>query len=283
MKTKLKKIAVCLFAALLLISSLSVAFAARTGSLCVIVTDEDDIPVPDFTVVLCKVSNPDGILFTEFSPAGISASSLLNEKNNAKNAKKLRRYADNVSGEVRITDHMGSVGYEDLSEGVYLVYSPAGQGCIFTPFLVYMPTMIGDEAHYDLISTPKVEDEGGTPPGGGGGGGEDPVPTPTPTTTPTPTPGDEPTPSPGPSDPVDPSDPPVGPTPPGGGGEGGGEEPGTPGVPGGGEGGEGEEEPGIPTLPLTGVERRPIWILLGLGVALIIVGVFQLGRRREKA
>ncbi|MBO7739092.1 MAG: hypothetical protein J6S18_01855, partial [Oscillospiraceae bacterium] len=154
MKAKLKKIAVCLFAALLLISSLSAAFAAHTGSLCVKVTDESDAPVANFKVVLCKVANPDGILFTEFSPAGISAASLRNEKNNAKNAKKLLIYSENVSGDTRITDAAGAVGYDDLSEGIYLIYSPAGQGCIFTPFLLYMPTKIGSETHYDFVSTP---------------------------------------------------------------------------------------------------------------------------------
>lgn len=276
---KLKKLAACLIAAILLISSLSVAFAAREGSLLITVTDEADDPVANFKLGLCKVAESDGVLFTEYSPSGISASSMRNEKNNARNAKKLLPFAKQMGGDVRITDVNGNAGYDQLSEGIYLVFAPEGQGYIFTPFLVYMPTIIGGVEHYELLSEPKVEDETTTPPGGGGGI--------EPTPTPTPTPGDEPTPSPTPTpgDEPEPSDPPAGPTPPGGGEGGeGGEDPNVPTPPGGGgEGGEGGEDPYIPTLPLTGVERRPIWILLGLGGALIIAGVLQLCIRRKTA
>ena len=272
---KLKKLAVCLIAAIMLVSSLSAAFAARTGSLNVIVTDENDVPVPDFKVVLCKVAKPDGTLLPAFSALGISPASLLDEKNNADNAKALLSYAVAAGGNDDVTDAAGTAHFSGLDKGIYIIYSPAGQGCIFDPYLLYMPTMIGGTAHYDVVSSPKVEDEPPvpTPPPGGGD-------TPTPTPDPSDPPVDPSDPPVDPSDPpVNPSDPPVDPTPPGGGS--GGEDPNPPG--GGGDGGEGEDDPGIPTLPLTGVERRPIWILLGLGIVLIIVGVFQLCVRRKEA
>lgn len=268
MKAKLKKSLVCLIAALLLISSLPTAFAARLGSLNVNVTDESDAPVPNFKVVLCKVAKPDGTLLPAFSASGISSASLLDEKNNADNAKALLSYAVAAGGNDDVTDAAGTAHFSGLDKGIYIIYSPAGQGCIFDPFLLYMPTMIGGTAHYDVVSSPKVEDEPPvpTPPPGGGD-----------TPTPTPDPSDPPV---DPSDPpVNPSDPPVDPTPPGGGS--GGEDPNPPG--GGGDGGEGGEDPSKPVLPLTGVERRPIWILLGLGSALIIAGVLQLSIRRKKA
>lgn len=276
MKAKLKKSLVCLIAALFLISSLPAAFAARLGSLNVNVTDESDAPVPNFKVVLCKVAKPDGVLLTAFAASGITPTSLLDEKNNADNAKALLPYAVAAGGNDDVTDAAGTAHFSGLDKGIYIIYSPAGQGCIFDPFLLYMPTMIGGTAHYDVVSAPKVEDEPTTPtPPPPPGGGD------TPTPTPTPTPGDDPTPSPEPTDPVDPTVPPVEPTPPGGGG--GGEGGDDPNAPGGGGGGEGGEDPGKPVLPLTGVERRPIWILLGLGSALIIAGVLQLSIRRKKA
>ena len=164
----------------------------------------------------------------------------------------------------------------DLTSGVLLGEFDKNGSVTVTVTVAIDPTA-GNElqplvSEVDWIFTAEVTPSAGG--GGGGGGGTEP--------TPTPTPGGEPTPSPEPSNPVDP-------TPPGGGGgeEVGDDEPGTPGAPGGGgEGGESDDEagaPGRPVLPLTGVERRPIWILLGLGIALIIVGVFQLGRRREEA
>ena len=36
-----------------------------------------------------------------------------------------------------------------------------------------------------------------------------------------------------------------------------------------------------PVLPLTGVERRPMWVLLGFGCALVAAGVLQLCVRRR--
>ena len=243
------KILICVLMAVLLASTLCVCasagngFAARLGSLNVIVSDDGVALGPGFKVALCKVAEPDGTLLPAFAASGISSASLLDETSNADNAKALLPYASAAGGEEDITDASGTAHFSGLDKGVYIVYSPAGQGCIFDPFLLYMPTVIAGSEHYDVVSSPKAEDDPPTPTPPPGG------------VTPTPVPGDPP---------AEPT-PPVEPTPPGG------------------EGGEGGEDPGKPVLPLTGVERRPIWILLGLGSALIIFGVIQLCRGREQA
>ena len=284
----LKRLIAVLCAAVMLCAVAAPALAAKVGNISVEIKDDDDKPVVGFEVCIVKVADKNAKLIGDFKAASITPNKLKDEKNNAKNAKKLLAYVDNAVAEKKATAANGRLAYKNLEEGIYLIYDAGNDGHKFDPFLVKMPTVINGSADYDIVASPKIDPI--TPPGGGGGGGGTPP-------TPTPTPGDEPTPSPGPSDPVDPSDPPVGPTPPGGGGEGGGEEPGTPGVPGGGEGGgeepgtpgvpgggeggEGEDEPGIPTLPLTGVERRPIWVLLGLGSVLVVAGILQLCVRRK--
>lgn len=291
MNILLRRLIAVLCAAVMLCAVAAPALAAKVGNISVEIKDDDDKPVVGFEVCIVKVADKNAKLIGDFKAASITPNKLKDEKNNAKNAKKLLAYVDDAAAEKKATTTNGRLAFKNLEEGIYLIYDAGNDGHKFDPFLVKMPTVINGSADYDIVASPKIDPI--TPPGGGGGGGGTP-PTPTPTPepsddpndpTPTPTPGDDPddpdnptpTPTPG-GDPGDPGDPTPTP-PPGGGGEGGGEEPGTPG--GGGEGGEGEGDPGIPTLPLTGVERRPIWALLGLGGVLIVAGVLQLCIRRK--
>lgn len=291
MNILLRRLIAVLCAAVMLCAVAAPALAAKVGNISVEIKDDDDKPVVGFEVCIVKVADKNAKLIGDFKAASITPNKLKDEKNNAKNAKKLLAYVDDAAAEKKATTTNGRLAFKNLEEGIYLIYDAGNDGHKFDPFLVKMPTVINGSADYDIVASPKIDPI--TPPGGGGGGGGTP-PTPTPTPepsddpddpTPTPPPGDDPddpdnptpTPTPG-GDPGDPGDPTPTP-PPGGGGEGGGEEPGTPG--GGGEGGEGEGDPGIPTLPLTGVERRPIWALLGLGGVLIVAGVLQLCIRRK--
>ena len=224
----LRRLIAVLCAAVMLCAVAAPALAAKVGNISVEIKDDDDKPVVGFEVCIVKVADKNAKLIGDFKAASITPSKLKDEKNNAKNAKKLLAYVDDAAAEKKATTTNGRLAFKNLEEGIYLIYDAGNDGHKFDPFLVKMPTVINGSADYDIMASPKIDPI--TPPGGGGGGGE---------------------------------------------------EPGTPGVPGGGEGGEGEEEPGIPTLPLTGVERRPIWALLGLGGVLIVVGVLQLCVRRK--
>ena len=255
MKTKLKKFALCLLAGIMVLAAAFPALGAETGSLSVTVSDTKDRPISGFTVMLCRVAEEDGVLLGDFAAAGIRPEMLMNVSNNAGNAKKLLRYTENVVPETCVTDDSGNAKFENLSSGVYLVYDPGGQGYIFDPFLLFIPTEVDGKTYYDVESKPKVEEEQPEPPGPGP---VDPTPTPTPSeepVEPTPTPSEEPVdPTPTPSDEPGESTPP--PTP--------------------------SEDEERPVLPLTGVERRPVWALLVLGGAFVIAGVLQLCLRREK-
>ncbi len=294
MNILLRRLIAVLCAAVMLCAVAAPALAAKVGNISVEIKDDDDKPVVGFEVCIVKVADKNAKLIGDFKAASITPSKLKDEKNNAKNAKKLLAYVDDAAAEKKATTTNGRLAFKNLEEGIYLIYDAGNDGHKFDPFLVKMPTVINGSADYDIVASPKIDPI--TPPGGGGGGGGTiPTPTPEPTDdpddpTPTPTPSgdpddpddpDSPTPTPTPGGDPDEPDNPTPTPPPGGGGEGGGEEPGTPGVPGGGEGGEGEEEPGIPTLPLTGVERRPIWVLLGLGSVLVVAGILQLCVRRK--
>lgn len=279
MNIKFRRLLAVLIAAVLVFAASAPALAANLGSLTLEITAEDDSPVADFEVRMARVAGTDGKLIGRFKRAGIDPDALKDETANAKNAKKLVAYANNSSSEKKVTDADGRVTFKNMSEGFYLVYDSGKGDYIFDPFLVVVPTMINGSAIYDIVSSPKVEENDPDDPDDPGGGGTTPTPTPTPgddpdDPTPTPTPGgdpddpDDPTPPPG-GDPDDPDDP----TPTPGGDPDDPDNPDPTPTP--------TPKPDVPVLPLTGVERRPIWVLLGLGGALIVAGILQLCIRRK--
>ena len=216
----LRRLIAVLCAAIMLCAVAAPALAAKVGNISVEIKDDDDKPVVGFEVCIVKVADKNAKLIGDFKAASITPNKLKDEKNNAKNAKKLLAYVDDVAAEKKATTTNGRLAFKNLEEGIYLVYDAGNDGYKFDPFLVKMPTVINGSADYDIVASPKIDPI--TPPGGGGGGGGTP-PTPTPTPepsddpndpTPTPTPGDDPddpdnptpTPTPG-GDPGDPGDP----------------------------------------------------------------------------
>ena len=146
--------------ALCLVMTYGWALAAeKKGSLRVTLTDDDDLPVEGVTMVLLRVGDKDGTLTGDFSGAE-TQHSLLSDRYNAANAKKLAAYAKEhqLAGEEQTTDKNGDVFYAELPEGIYLVLCKDGQGLTFTPFLVRIPTIINGTALYDVHSEPKAED-----------------------------------------------------------------------------------------------------------------------------
>lgn len=283
MNILLRRLIAVLCAAVMLCAVAAPALAAKVGNISVEIKDDDDKPVVGFEVCIVKVADKNAKLIGDFKAASITPSKLKDEKNNAKNAKKLLAYVDDAAAEKKATTTNGRLAFKNLEEGIYLIYDAGNDGHKFDPFLVKMPTVINGSADYDIVASPKIDPI--TPPGGGGT-----IPTPTPEPTDDP---DDPTPTPTPSgDPDDPDDPdsPT-PTPTPGGDPGDPGDPDNPTPPPGGDpdnpGDSGDSDPSthgpgyVPTLPLTGVERRPIWALLGLGGVLIVAGVLQLCIRRK--
>ena len=157
------------------------AFAAGTkGSISVFLTDDNDLPVGGVAVALHRVAESDGSLTAGFAGASVDPVTLASGLDNAKNAKALADYAaaGGLAGTVKTTGSDGWTKYENLTEGIYMVLCRKGQNVTFTPYLVYLPTVINGAADYDVESYPKAED--------------------VPPVIPTPTPGPEPTDSPEP-------------------------------------------------------------------------------------
>lgn len=141
-----------------LLSSFAEA-ASPTGSLRVLLTDDDDLPVSGVTVVLYPVGDKYGTLNDDFSAAGIAPTSLLSDRDNAANSSLLALYAEDngLTGDEKTTSSAGLVVYGTLPEGVYLALCKPGQELTFTPFLVQIPTVIGGVKNYNVRSYPKAE------------------------------------------------------------------------------------------------------------------------------
>lgn len=224
------------------------AAAGTVGSLRLTLTDDDDRPVEGVTVVLYRVGEPDGALTDGFSGAGITPESLLSERDSAANARALAAWAEErgLSGTEKTTDASGRTQFAGLAKGVYLVLCKPGQELTFTPFLVYIPMVIGGVSRYSIEAWPKAEKP------------DDPSPSPSPDPSQSPEPSQSPDPSasPDPSQSPEPSTSPD-PTP----------SPST--------------DPD-PDLPQTGVDRTLMYCLLAAGGVLVIVGLAELWRDRRK-
>ena len=156
-----------------------------TGSIS-ITLKKNGSGIPGLQVQLWRVGTgkvQDGQLVFELLPLLQSAGLELNGLNSAQNtqtAAMLLEFCD-AQGILptdvleKNTDASGTVLFEDLPVGVYLVRSSASNSYrAITPYLLQLPAQ-NDEGtawDFDIQGEPKVEAQ----PGGGGGGGDDPPP-----------------------------------------------------------------------------------------------------------
>lgn len=144
-----EKIRILSVAAVLLLLSVT-ALAAGTGSLTVVEVYEE--------VALYAVAGPDGTLTEQFADAPVT--DLTDSKTAARNARILEQYIreNHLPGQLRTPDENGTVRYDDLPLGLYLVVSNVDP-VEFNAFLAPIPTVINGEEIYDVEAAPKVEDE----------------------------------------------------------------------------------------------------------------------------
>jgi len=138
------------------------ALAAPMGSLQLILQDSDGQPVADVQVELIRVAGMDGEgcrLREGFEGLGVSGDTLYTEPT-PENAELVYQYvcANDLKGIVKTTSAAGTVSFNGLGEGVYLLFERGGQEVAFEPFLVVMPTRIDGEPAYHLVSIPKISE-----------------------------------------------------------------------------------------------------------------------------
>lgn len=177
--TKLNKLRRVLVLGLCLLC-ISTAVYAVSGSLKVTVEEARS----GLAVNLIHVADRDGVLNDSFSGVGLRREQLTAEIYRKSSAEKLWAYAiaQGLQPLSLETDEQGVVRFSPLEEGIYLVWEDS-EGLNFPPFLVSIPTVVGDLVIYDVEAEPKAEEPEPTPTPTPG---VSPGPTPTPTPTPTP-------------------------------------------------------------------------------------------------
>lgn len=135
----------------------------RNGSVSVTLTD-GDTAISGIEITLYKVADAvdrDGSLHFEFTDAFASFKGAPEALWDDVTVGRLADYAvgNNIAGKTLLTDETGSVYYENLSLGLYLVVqsgkAPGYSDC--SPFLVSIPSEGENELIYDIDATPKTD------------------------------------------------------------------------------------------------------------------------------
>ena len=151
-----------ILAALLLLAALLCAVVqaqGETGSVHILLTDEDGKPTQGVSVLLYRVADADGALSADFSAAGVAASDLSDTEQQAKIARKLAAYAaeHGCAAKKLTTDAAGEATFASLQEGIYLIRCADGQSVVFPAFLVRLPLELDGKLYYDVDAFPKSE------------------------------------------------------------------------------------------------------------------------------
>ncbi len=135
----------------------------REGSVLVTLRD-GDTALPGVGITLFKVADAvsrDGDLDFEFTEAFADFNGVPGELQDGETVGRLADYAagNNIVGETLLTDGTGSVCFERLSLGLYIVVqSGKAEGYLdCSPFLVSIPSEKDNELVYDVDATPKTD------------------------------------------------------------------------------------------------------------------------------
>lgn len=117
----------------------------------------------DSPLALYRVADAEGVLTAEFADAGVE--DITDSVQAVANARKLAAYGaqQGVPGWEQTPDETGTVCYDNLEEGLYLIRSLAEEE-EFKPFLVPIPTVINGEKIYHIDADPKAEETEPTEP-----------------------------------------------------------------------------------------------------------------------
>lgn len=129
--------------------------AAQKCSMQITITGEANL-----SICVHHVADKNGTLLVPYAEAEISAEDMLRENadEQKENAEKLYTFIieNKIAGENLVTDEEGVAPYNNLEEGIYLIYCTDEQ--VFVPFLVSLPTEVDGELYYDVAAVPKHDE-----------------------------------------------------------------------------------------------------------------------------
>jgi hypothetical protein len=160
-KQILRNIGIFLVATVLFWGSTLPCFAAGCGSVAVTLEDKEKNKITGATVHMCQIAelNRTDYYPTEaFEDSGISMSGIINSPDES-TAKTLLDYVMEKEIETlsAVSDD-GSVLFENLRLGIWLVYCDAASAYVFNPYIVFLPYKTEAGLSYDVESVPKLEE-----------------------------------------------------------------------------------------------------------------------------
>ncbi len=125
-------------------------------------SDEENTPLENYSVGLCKVANlvsGQYTLTSDFEDTGLSIDNLFFQSKD-KSALEVEQYIrkHGISYIKKKTNLQGKLKFSNLSDGIYLVFASDFENIEYTfnPFFAYIPTADNNEMVYNIVSVPKV-------------------------------------------------------------------------------------------------------------------------------
>ena len=145
-----------------LLSSFSLCFASgEKGLVTVTLEDNEKNNITGVTVHLChiaKIGDNGYLPVPSFENSGISVSAIANNPSRSA-AESLLNYVNQnkIDSLSVITDNNGVASFSDLDLGIWLVYCDENSQYAFNPYIVLVPYESDGKLHYAVSSVPKVE------------------------------------------------------------------------------------------------------------------------------
>lgn len=145
----------------MLLSSAKVFAAEQPCFLTINITNNDNtVSKSELGIGLCKIASLHDEkyeLTDAFADSGISIESILSETNSNHNAE-IYRYIinNNIAHDTATTNSEGKASFSELDKGIYLVFCDNSQNLTFSPYIVFLPSVVNGNLVYNVISEPKT-------------------------------------------------------------------------------------------------------------------------------
>ncbi len=162
--SKISSSLICLAIVLLmfiLFGSVEAFAAEKPCTLTVnIISSDSSAEVSGLKIGLCRIAylnNGEYTLTDDFADSGISLDNI-SDKTNHNHYSEIYRYitSNDIEYLTAVTNSEGSALFSDLDEGMYLIFCEESQNLTFSPYMVFLPSVVNGEYVYDVVSEPKT-------------------------------------------------------------------------------------------------------------------------------
>lgn len=162
MKTTLKRIFVLLLTAVLFgCAAIPCLANTQNGKITVTLEDDQKNKISPLTVNICQIAtlNNTGYYPTAaFENSGLSIAGVVNNPNETVTKTLVDYIKDNRIHTVSAVSANGTVSFDNLDLGIWVVFPEEDERYIFNPYIVFLPFESGGQLHYEITSAPKLED-----------------------------------------------------------------------------------------------------------------------------